>query len=135
MLRGFLLVFPVVLAPIWIFALATIERARTRYGLLLAIAVLLAASFPLFALAVDWGRWVAIHAAASMLVCALYLPDRREPKPRASRSGVTALLLGLGVVILLSNLTWSLKYCCGTDFLSAWTPVTVMRNTWADFEF
>jgi hypothetical protein len=78
---------------------------------------------------------VAIHAAASTLVCALYLPDRRESTPRASRSGVAALLLGVGVVILLSNLTWSLKYRCGRDFLSAGTPVTVLKNTWADFEF
>lgn len=133
-IRGFLLVFPVVLVPVWLFASATIERARARYGLLLMLAALIGASFPLFALAVDWGRWVAIHAAASTLVCALFLPPRNQPRPRVIWSVGTVLSLGTGVVILLSSLTWSLKYCCGTDFLSAWTPVTVIENTWADLD-
>jgi hypothetical protein len=132
---GLLAVSVMVLAPLWCFATADVPLQWQRRRLLGGTVAAIAWSVPLFLVAVDWGRWIAIHATMTALLCAPLLPMRRErAAPRRATPGAL-VSVAAGVLLLASMLAWSPKYCCGSDLLTEYTPVEAITGTWADFEF
>jgi hypothetical protein len=123
----------IVLLPLWCFALANVEAAAHRRVLLGGCAFAMIWSAPLFLVAVDWGRWIAIHAVLTTVLCAALLPQRARPP--ALRAGLRPLAAAVaGALLLASMLLWSPKYCCREDLFTDYTPVEAVQGTWADFE-
>ena len=67
------------------------------------------------------------------VTCAVLLDraDRGERRPRpAVRKAV--LPFAAGLIILASMFTWSVKYCCGSDVLRVFGPVTSITGIWEE---
>ena len=132
---GLSAVLVMVLVPLWCFAAANVPLQWQRRRLMGGAVAAIAWSVPLFLVAVDWGRWIAIHATMTALLCAPLLPMRRElAAPRLATPGAL-VSVAAGVLLLASMLAWSPKYCCGSDLVTDYTPVEAITATWADFEF
>jgi len=87
---------------------------RRRVSRTAALGVLAALVFtlPLFALVIDWGRLLNIHAMAiSVLTAAFVLDERTEP---GSAFGVRPAWLRIAIVLIIGlYLTgWSIRHCC-----------------------
>ena len=124
-----------VLMPVWCFAIANVPESAQRRRLLGGVLVAIIWSVPLFLVAVDWGRWIAIHATLTVLLCAALLPARKDPAAPRRLSPGALVSVAAGVLLLASMLAWSPKYCCGPDLLTDYTPVEAIVATWEDFEF
>jgi hypothetical protein len=127
-LLSLVLIFPIVLLPVYLFLAANRHEAMPSSRLIATLCAFVVFSAPLFVLAVDWGRWIAIHAVLTTITCTLLLIDRvptpaREPRP----SPVAAGYLLAGLLMLSTTLLWSVNYCCGDEYLNALGPVHELR--------
>jgi hypothetical protein len=136
MARAIVTVAPIVFVPAFLFLTAsTGEPARRRWtvaGIMLGV---FAFSAPLFVLAVDWGRWLAIHTVLLTVLCAVLLERKGHAQPRRDFDERASLLpFTCGLLIVASLFTWSIKYCCGSDVLTVWGPVTSITGMWEEIE-
>jgi hypothetical protein len=128
-----LLVFPVILLPVYLFLAGNAVGPISPVRLVGAFALFIVFSAPLFVLAVDWGRWISIHAVLLTVLCAHFLRDdgQAATAPRVRRSsGVGAAQLIAGLLILSSTLLWSVNYCCSDRFFNPFGPARAIRNSW-----
>ena len=128
-LVGLLLVFPIVLLPVGLFVVANEGRATSGSQLIATFCGFVLFSAPLFVLAVDWGRWISIHAVVTTVTCASLLPDRASAAVRAPvlRPGV-GRRLAVGLLVLSSTLLWSVNYCCGDEYFNSLGPIHALRQ-------
>src|SRR5205814_1403985 len=113
-------VFPLILIPLYLFLIAAkAPQARKVVGVVCA---LIAASLPLFVVAVDWGRWISIHLVLSTIMCAMFLPEKGEREPVAPQERRWAPL-ALGLCVMGSTLLWSLNHCCEYEYLRPLGPI------------
>ncbi len=87
------------------------ELALTAVLIVLGLVLL---TLPLFLLAINWGRWIHIHATLVILSFLLLLDTQRESAPTSAVAWKPAAIAGL--VILASNLTWRIRHCCGEGY-------------------
>jgi hypothetical protein len=122
-----------VVVPLYIFLLGNADRSIQPLRVVgLEMAVLLF-SVPLFALAVDWGRWVSMHVILATVTCALFLPRRGKQRVARATGAGSALALIAGLLVLGSMLTWSVNYCCGSDIVRPLGPLDAIAGAWEDF--
>lgn len=108
---------------------------RTAPRVALAVGGLLICSAPLFVLALDWGRWLSLHASLLTIIAAVLLPDRAvwPHRPRATLRSFVAV--AAGVLVLASMFSYGVKYCCRATLVQPWTPVGIVSDTWDRLEF
>jgi hypothetical protein len=129
-LLGLLLLFPVILLPIYVFLLTNANQLPPRTLIAVFCGFILFSS-PLFVLAVDWGRWISIHTVLLTITCSWFLPARHhapDGRPLPARPPAAHLLLGL--LLLLSSLGWSVTYCCQESYLKAFGPMDTVVGAW-----
>ncbi len=94
----------------------------------LALCAALAGGVPLFATALDWGRFLNIYLVTLFLLTFLPGDDRARAdsvhgaEPSAARPALTPRrrqTLRLALLILYA-LSWHIPHCCGDAFLSRW---------------
>jgi hypothetical protein len=132
--RRFALLFPLVLAPTYLFL--TANRSERVSPLLVTASGLgaILISIPLFALAIDWGRWVSIHVVLTTVLCAVFLPRRAMPAPaRSPLSAMSLVSFVVGAALMASLFSWSLNYCCRTDFLKSFGPIDAFLGALEEF--
>lgn len=127
------LVSLVVLIPLFLFLHAGGAQGFSTLHLMALGLLALVFSFPLFVLAVDWGRWTSIHLVLLTVTCAVLLPPSGSA-PAPARASFKPLALAAGALVLASMLTWSLNYCCGGRILTPFGPVDALTGAWEDFE-
>ncbi len=127
--------FALMLLPPMLCLLISVRTIRTGYAGIAAIVGALLFSAPLFVLALDWGRWLAIHAALVTIACATLLPlrDRLPYRPPLTRR--TAGALAVGVVVIALMFSWNVKHCCRGTLVSTFAPFQVVHDMWQEFEF
>ena len=94
-IAGFLIAYALALAPFLYLSILSRRPARTA-----AILMALGLPFlPLYAVSVDWGRWMSLHvfSAAILAVCALQQGAAGFRRPPAA--GMVALFLALSLVV------------------------------------
>jgi hypothetical protein len=123
-LVGILLIFPIVLVPVYLFLAANAGPELSVSRLVWLFGAFVLFSSPLFVLAVDWGRWVSIHVVLLTVTCSFFLRERDQaPQTRARPAHLSAASLAAGVLIISSAFCWSVKYCCNDDLLEGFGPV------------
>ena len=134
-LVGVLLIFPIVLVPVYLFLAANAGPEQSASRLVWLFCAFILFSSPLFVLAVDWGRWVSIHVVLLTVTCSFLLRNREQPSQTSARPAhLSAVHLAVGVLILSSTLCWSVKYCCGDDLLDAFGPLQAISSVWRDLD-
>src|SRR5262249_42202753 len=93
------------------------------------LSVFIVITAPLFLLAVDWGRWISIHAVLTTVTCALLLSDQSTARAvRLHPVSLAGAYLFAGMLVLSSTLLWSVNYCCAGEYLNALGPVQHLRD-------
>jgi hypothetical protein len=92
-------------------------------------------SFPLFVLALDWGRWLAIHASLFTISCALLLPDRRLLPYRPAFTRRSVVSVAAGVMVLVAMFGWSVKHCCRTTLITPFGPIDRISDRLQEWNF
>ncbi len=106
------------------------ETVATGYRAMLSLLAVVLFSAPLFVLAVDWGRWLAIHAMLATIACATLLPAHGPHPARPPFSWRAPLSLALGLVILVAMTSWSIEYCCRATLLVRFAPLEAVAAVW-----
>jgi hypothetical protein len=119
----------IAIVPILIFLSANASRAGVLWrsgGLAIAAFMF---SLPLFVLAVDWGRWIAIHTVLLTVTCSALLERKSACAPIAplDRRATAAGVLG-GTLVVASLFVWTPRYCCGTEMVTPWGPLTAISG-------
>lgn len=88
----------------------------------LTLALSLTFSIPLFVAAIDWGRWINIHAMSVLIVSTLFLPkapslpithyQENEQKLARKLWHHSARKIAATLVISSYALSWSIPHCC-----------------------
>jgi hypothetical protein len=112
----------ITLLPPAVFLVLSVSRGTVAIRLGLGVLAALASSVPLFVIAIDWGRWLAIHATLMTVVGTQFLPERGMRPYRPSASWRTALSLSTGALILTTMFTWGVKHCCRSTLLVSDAP-------------
>lgn len=87
-----------------------------------ALSISLVLSMPLFISAIDWGRWINIHAMAVLIVSTLFLPhtdsstlapiSQQEGGPGSNSWTHGARRIAALFIIVGYALSWSMPHCC-----------------------
>ncbi len=108
---------------------------------IIAAALLLGGTTPLFLLSIDWGRWIAIHITLSVIFIASRLP-RTAPalkwqdtkgglrymcRNRGSSNPVILLIVVLAVLIF--DLSYSINHCCTNNWIEPFGPLKKLFTT------
>jgi len=134
--QGLALVFPLLLIPVYLCLISMDDRALTPGQITGVIAGFIVFSWPLFVLALDWGRWMSIHTILSATTCACLLPaaqDFQPPVPHEDKR--TPAYLALGMLILAGMFCWSVDYCCGASYLHPFGPKAAWVSAWNNLNF
>ncbi len=133
---GLALVLPLVLIPAYLCLSSIGPRGLTPGQIARAIGLFIILSAPLFVLARDWGRWIAIHSTLTATVCAFLLPASNEPSPHETPEGGGSLAyVALGVAVLACMFLWSVDYCCEASYLKPFGPRTAVERAWGSLDF
>jgi hypothetical protein len=128
-LISLVVIFPIVLLAAWVFVATHATDAIAPRTLLVAWCGCILFSGPLFALAVDWGRWISIHTVLVTITCTYFLSDRNQGySARIERPGARAAHLLLGCAAIATTVCWSVNYCCGPDFFEPLGPVRMVAD-------
>ena len=124
-LAGLILIPCVIIGPAVLFLLS-IQFENFRYYIL-ALSSLILLSFPIFFVAIDWGRWVHIHSSLLILSFLPILEDSNKSSPNNPRRiltpSVSPIKICFGIIILLTSSLWMLRHCCTYAFFEPRFPI------------
>jgi len=123
------------LVPPLVFLLATVRTRRSAMfsGAVVALAVL--ATTPLFVLAIDWGRWLALHAGLLTIVASVVLPAGGGRPYRPAHGTRLVVSLALGLTVVASMFLWEVRHCCQADLIRPFSPLVAARAVLDDLGF
>ncbi len=121
--------------PPMLFLLMSAGTARTAYVGTAALAGALLFSAPLFVLAVDWGRWLAIHATLATVTCSVLLPARGLLPFRPAFTVRALVSVAAGALVLASMFGYSVKHCCRAELVQPLTPIEMASEFWQELDF
>jgi hypothetical protein len=122
------------LAPPVLFVMISSETLRAASRSIGAVVAAVVFSMPLFVLAVDWGRWLAIHAALLTITCVTLLPRRGLIPSRPSFTRVSLVSLAAGALVLVLMSGWSLRHCCRANLVTTFVPFQFVSEWWHELE-
>lgn len=125
----------VTVLPPMLFLLISASTATVAYVGIGALVGALLFSAPLFILAVDWGRWLALHATLATVVCCVVLPARGRLPFRPPFTARSLVSLAGGALVLATMFSYSVKYCCRATLVQPLAPVEMANEMWQKLDF
>jgi len=88
---------------------------QNRLSLFL-VAISIIGTLPLFAIAVDWGRFIYIHATSIFLITLIPVSNTETTKGHVHKQSINVFTI---IFFLMYVSSWKIPHCCGPSYLFA----------------
>jgi len=132
-IKDIILITSVVLIPNLLYLVSVSNNYYTNRKFLLLNFLLILISFPLFIIAIDWGRWVSMHITLSVMSLSIFLESKTDhghtkQKLFIFKEKLIYLLIAL-MIFIVSTTFYSIQHCCNNGFITLFGPIIKIATT------
>lgn len=127
------LIISIVIIPNVLYLLSLDGNNYSKRKFILWNIVLILISFPLFIIAIDWGRWVSMHITLTVISLTLFLERKTSRSNTNKKSFIFKdkfiyLLIAL-LIYIFSTTFYSIQHCCDSGFITLFGPIIKIAST------
>ena len=126
-ITNIILIFSIIIIPNMIYLASINNNIYSKRQFLLWNIFIILLSFPLFIIAIDWGRWIAIHITLSVMSLTIFLDDKNEYRKVGNDQSIfkdKIIYLVMPIIIFIFSITfYSLQHCCESNYLNLFGPI------------
>jgi hypothetical protein len=128
-----ILAIGIIIIPNLLYLSSTQNSNYKKNDFLIINIILIIISFPLFIMAIDWGRWVSMHITMSVISLTVFLETKRNHnsviyKKFSLNKNNIYLFMAL-LIFILSTFLYSIQHCCENDFIILFGPIIKIATT------
>lgn len=132
-IKDIILILGVVIIPNLLYLVSVSDNYYNRRKFVLWNIVLILISFPLFIIAIDWGRWVSMHITLSVMSLVIFLESKPNPSDTHQKLFIFKekfiyLLMALMIFIVFTTF-YSIQHCCNNGFITLFGPIIKIATT------
>jgi hypothetical protein len=132
-IKDIILIFGIVIIPNLLYLASMNTSSHSKRKFILWNIFLILISFPLFIMAIDWGRWVSMHITLSVISLTIFLESKSKRSKRSAelfifRQKFIYLLTALVIFIVFTTF-YSIQHCCENGFINLFGPIIKIATT------
>lgn len=132
-IKDIILIVGIVIIPNVLYLASVNSNYQSKCKFVLWNIVLILISFPLFIIAIDWGRWVSIHITLSIMSLTIFLETKTSSSSAFQKlfifqEKLIYLLTALLVFIFFTTF-YSIQHCCDDNFINLFGPIIKIATT------
>ncbi len=132
-IKNIILIFSIIIVPNLIYLASINNNNYSKRQFLLWNFFLILLSFPLFIIAVDWGRWISMHITLSVMSLLIFLDDKNdnsaEIKMQITINDKIIYLAMIIIIFILSTTFYSIQHCCESNYINLFGPIIKIATT------
>lgn len=132
-IKSIILIISIIIVPSLIYLASINNNNYSKRQFLFWNIFLILLSFPLFIMAIDWGRWISIHITLSVMSLTIFLEYKNEHSTVINehsifKDKIIYLLIAL-LIFIAATTFYSIQHCCETNYINLFGPIIKIATT------